>query len=86
MYCFINPNREYLHKNGKIVLFETGEEANLFMNYFLQYAIQRLQSEGRGIEAMSAPMVLSQFQLIPVSFDIETIECGVVFCKDLRKQ
>ena len=56
------------------------------MNYFLQYAIQRLQNEGRGMEAMSAPMVLSQFQLMPVNFDIETIECGVVFCKDLRKQ
>ena len=87
MFTIMRPNREYFHKDGKIILFETPEEANEFLNYFIHYAIQRLHNEGRVAEAMSAPMVITQqSRLIPVDFDINTVECGVVYCKDLRKQ
>lgn len=86
MFTIMRPNREYFHSQGKIIIFETPEEANEFVNAFVRYSIQRLQAEGRGSEALTAPMIIMQeSNLVPVDFDINTVECGVVFCKDLRK-
>ena len=83
----IMRGQEYFHKNGKIVLFENPQEANEFLACLIHYSVQRLQSEGRTAEAMSAPMIIAQqSKLTPVNFDINTVECGVVYCKDLRKQ
>ena len=83
----IMRGREYFHKNGKIILFETSEEANEFLNYFIRYSIQRLHNEGRVAEAMSASMIITQqSRLTPVDFDINTVDCGVVYCKDLRER
>ena len=86
MFTIMRPNREYFHSQGKIIIFETPEEANAFVNAFVHYSVQRLQAEGRGAEALTAPMIIMQeSSLVPVDFDINTVECGVVFCKDLRK-
>lgn len=83
----IMRGREYFHKDGKIILFENPQEANEFINYLIHYSVQQLQSEGRMGEAMSAPMIITQqSRLTPVDFDINAVECGVVYCKDLRKQ
>ena len=83
----IMRGREYFHKDGKIILFETSEEANEFLNYFIRYSIQRLHNEGRVAEAMSASMIITQqSRLTPVDFDINTVDCGVVYCKDLRER
>lgn len=85
MFTIMRPNREYFHSQGKIIIFETPEEANAFIKAFIQYSVQRLHAEGRTQEAMTAPMVIMQeSNLVPVDFDIDTVECGVVFCKDLR--
>ena len=87
MFTIMNSNGEYFHKEGKIILFENQEEANNFINYFIRYSVQRLHNEGRATEAMSAPMVILQrSKLAPVDFDINAVECGVVYCRDLRKQ
>lgn len=86
MFTIMRPNREYFHSQGKIIIFETPEEANEFVNAFVHYSVQRLQAEGRTAEAMTAPMIIMQeSNLVPVDFDIDTVECGVVFCRDLRK-
>ena len=86
MFAILRPNREYLHRDGKIILFESPEEANEFVNALIQYSIQRFQSEGRMMEAMSASMVIMrEMNLVPVDFDIETVECGVIYCKDMRR-
>ena len=78
---------EYFHKDGKIILFENHQEANEFISYFIHYSVQRLQSEGRMGEAVSAPIIITQqTRITPVDFDINTVECGVIYCKDLRKQ
>lgn len=83
----IMRGREYFHKDGKIILFESPQEANEFINYLIRYSVQRLKKEGSLSEALSAPMIIAQqSQLTPVDFDINTVECGVVYCKDLRKQ
>lgn len=86
MFAILRPNREYLHRDGKIILFESPEEANEFVNALIQYSTQRFQSEGRMMEAMSASMVIMrEMNLVPVDFDIETVECGVIYCKDMRR-
>ena len=86
MFAILRPNREYLHRDGKIILFESPEEANEFINALIQYSVQRFQSEGRMMEAMSASMVIMrEMNLVPVDFDIETVECGVIYCKDMRR-
>ena len=86
MFAILRPNREYLHRDGKIILFESPEEANEFINALIQYSIQRFQSEGRMMEAMSASMVIMrEMNLVPVDFDVETVECGVIYCKDMRR-
>ena len=83
----IMRGREYFHKDGKIILFENHQEANEFINYLIRYSVQLLQIEGRVAEAMSTPMIITQqSRLTPVDFDIDTVECGVVYCKDLCKQ
>lgn len=87
MFTIMRPHREYFHSQGKIIIFETPEEANAFIEAFIQYSVQRLHAEGRIQEAMTAPIVIMrESNLVPVDFDIDTVECGVVFCKDLRKQ
>ena len=83
----IMRGREYFHKDGKIILFESPQEANEFINYLIRYSVQRLQKEGSLRDALSAPMIIAQqSKLTPVDFDINTVECGVVYCKDLHKQ
>ena len=87
MFTIMRPNREYFSNDGKIILFETPEEANESLNCLIHYVNQRLHEKSRVAEAMSAPMVITQqSRLTPVNFDINTVECGVVYCKDLRKQ
>ena len=87
MFTIMNSNGEYFHKEGKIILFESQEEVNGFINYFIRYSVQRLHNEGRVTEAMSAPMVILQRSKIhPVDFDVNAVECGVVFCRDLCKK
>ena len=82
----IMRGREYFHKDGKIILFESPQEANEFIKYLVHYSVQRLEREGRLGEALTAPMIITQqSQLTPVDFDIDTVECGVVYCKDLCK-
>ena len=86
MYTIMR-GREYFHKDGKIILFENPQEANEFIDYLIRYSVQQLQSQGRVGEAMSAPMrIIQQSCLTSVNFDIDNVECGVIYCKDLRKQ
>ena len=86
MFAIIRPNREYYHYQGKIILFDNQEQANAFVNQFINYSVQRLTKEGREVEAMSAPMlIMQQSQLIPINFDIDTVPCGTIHCKDLPK-
>lgn len=86
MFTIMRPNQEYFHSQGKIIIFETPEEANAFINALVHYSVERLQAEGRTQEAMTVPMVIMQeSNLVPVDFDINTVECGVVFCRDLCK-
>lgn len=86
MYVIKQRDGTYFHKDGKIILFENQNQINEFLNYFIQYSVNRLSREGRAHEAMSAPMkIMSDSIAMPVDFDINTVPCGVVWAGDLKK-
>lgn len=87
MYVIKQRDGTYFHKDGKIILFENENQINEFLNYFIQYSVNRLAREGRKQEAMTAPMtIMSGSIVMPVDFDIETVPCGVVWAGDLRRR
>ena len=86
IYIIQQKDGTYYHKDGKIIIFESEQEINEYLNCFIQYSADRLAREGRTMEAMSAPMVImSESNITPVDFDINTVPCGVIFAKDMRK-
>lgn len=74
----------YFHNKGRIVLFESEQEASNFMNMFIQYSTNRLAQEGRVEEVMRVPIfAMSECGIMPVDFDIQKVDCGVVFAREL---
>lgn len=87
IYTIKQKDGTYYHKDGKIIIFENEQEINEYLNCFIQYSADRLAREGRTMDAMSAPMVImSESNVMPVDFDINTVPCGVIFAKDMRKR
>lgn len=85
MYVIKCQDGSYFHKGGKIILFETEQEINEFVNCFVQYSVNRLMSEGRQHDAMSAPIqIMTSSRAMPLDFDIDNVVCGVVYARDLR--
>lgn len=84
MFYIIHNSGLYFHNKGRIILFETQEEASSFMNMFLQYATEKLMQDGRIGEIMRAQMVLAnECKITQASPNIQDVECGVVFMKEL---
>jgi hypothetical protein len=87
MYVVKTRDGTYFHTKGKIIIFETQSEINEFLNYFTQYSVNRLAREGRTEEAMTAPMQIMMGSVaMPVDFDINTVECGIVWARDYIKR
>lgn len=77
----------YFHKDGKIIIFENENEINEFLNCFVQYSVDRLSREDRMREAMTAPMrIMTDSVAKPVDFDINTVPCGIIYARDMRKR
>ena len=86
MFVIKHSNRAYFHNKGRIILYESQQEANEFLNMFIQYSINRLMHENRVDEARQAPLIIiSNCQITPQDFNISDIKCGVVYAKDLFK-
>lgn len=86
MYCIIRANGAYYHNKGKIILFESQQEAEKFINMFIQYSTQTL-FRINPMDAVGASMVImNESKIIPVDFNIDTIECGVVYAKELMER
>ena len=86
IYTIQQRDGTYFHKGGKIILFETDGEINEFLNYFVQYSVDRLSREGRMREAMTAPMrIMTESVAMPVDFDINTVPCGIIYARDMRR-
>ena len=76
----------YFHNKGRIILFESQQEAQYFLELFSQYSMQRLAKEGQPMAVMRVPMVLGECIIMPVNFDIEKVECGTVMASELLEK
>lgn len=79
-------SRAYFHNKGRIILFETQQEAQNFANLFAQYSTDRLMREGRMTEIIGVSMYMSGCQIIQPNFDIEKVKCGTVLARELFEQ
>lgn len=87
MFVIKYSNRAYFHNKGRIILYESQQEAKDFLNMFIQYSINRLMNENRIDEAVQAPIIIaSNCQIAFVDFNINNVECGVVYSRDLLKE
>lgn len=63
------------HKKQQIILFERQEEAQIFLQSFMKYSIQRLLEETHDPTVFFQVQTrLSQCQIIEPSFNIESVE------------
>ena len=78
------PNGYYFHKKGKIILFNSADEAQYMLNGLLQYSINRkMQEQQRDPFAiMEIQQTISQFALIEKDFQSEP-ECGTINFSEL---
>lgn len=88
LFCIIRTNGTYFHNKGRIILFESEDESQNFINMFIQYSTERLIHETRNpLDGMKAPMkIMNESQIIPIDFDIDTVECGVVYARELMEK
>lgn len=87
MFVVMHSKRTYFQNKGRIILFESEQEASDFINMFLQYSVNELAQENRAAEAMQAPMlIMSTCKIVPVDFNIENVECGVVWMRELFEE
>lgn len=84
-YIIKHRNGTYFHNKGRIILYETPDQATRFIEAFIHYTMNRLAQEGANqIEIMTAPMTIqSQSQIMEVDFDIDNVECGTVYVTDI---
>lgn len=87
MLVIIHQSGLYFHNKGRIILFESQQEAQYFLELFSQYSMQMLAQEGNPIKIMQVPIVLqNECRIIPVDFDIEKVECGTVLASELLEK
>lgn len=84
-YIIKHRNGTYFHNNGRILLYETPEQAMRFLQDFINYAMNRLAQGGANqIEMMTAPMTIqSNSVIMEVDFDVDNVECGTVYVTDI---
>lgn len=77
-------DRQYFSSKGKIILFNTPDEANYMLQLFQQYALQRLVSERGPQGVFELHEVLSQLLIIEQDFEDEP-PCGVINFLELER-
>lgn len=84
-YIIKHRNGTYFHNNGRIILYETPEQAMRFLQDFINYAMNRLAQGGANqIEMMTAPMTIqSNSVIMEADFDVDNVECGTVYVTDI---
>ena len=83
MFVIMHSNNLYFHNKGRIILFETQDEIQYFLELFSRYSTQRLMQEGDPIGAMEASMTIqSRCNVIP-NFDITKITCDTITMREL---
>lgn len=84
MFIIQHQSDIYFHNKGKIILFDSQEEAQSFMSMFIQYSTNRVAQEGGGMHMiMQIPIVvMHECKIIPVDSDF-SVECGTVLAREL---
>ena len=73
----------YWHNKGRIILYETQNQAQRYIEEFIQYAMARVAQEDP-MATFSVPITVMQNSVIvPVDFDIDNVECGTVYVTDI---
>lgn len=84
MFVIIHKSCLYFHNKGRIILFESQQEAQYFLELFSQYSMQRLAQDGQVMSVMQVPIILqNECVITPVNFNIEKVECGTVLSSEL---
>lgn len=84
LYVIKYSNGLYFHNKGRIILFKSIDEANDFLNLFIQFSINVFEKENNIPEAMKVPFtVTANSKITNIDFDIDKVECGTVFASEL---
>lgn len=83
MFTIMYQDRLYFHNKGRIILFESQEEAQNFMNMFIQYSMGMLAQNGDIHAVIEVQMLPTQCKIVAVDFDIDKIECGTILAREL---
>lgn len=84
MLVIIYQSGLYFHNKGRIILFESQQETQYFLELFSQYLMQKLAQDGQVMSIMQVPMILQgKCKIVPVNFDIDKVECGTVLASEL---
>ena len=72
MFVIKHPSGQYFHKDRQIILYESPEQAQIYLEAFAQYGLNRTAQEmEHPMEIMEFQQELSQCQIMPIDFDIE---------------
>ena len=85
MFIIKYTDGTYFHNKGRIILYETPNQAARFLEGFIQYAINNLAQQGCN-PARAMPFLMmfqAQCQIMNIDFDINNVECGTVYATDL---
>lgn len=85
LFVIKHSNGTYFHNKGRIILYESPEQATRFLKEFIEYTMNRLVQEGADhMEIMTAPMIIqTHSRIMEIDFDVDTVECGTVYAIDL---
>lgn len=85
LFVIKHSNGTYFHNKGRIILYESPEQATRFLKEFIEYTMNRLVQEGADhMEIMTVPMTVQMnSQIMNIDFDIDEVECGTVYATDL---
>ena len=84
LYIMKNADGYYFHCKGKIILFESVQQAQIYLQRFIQWGAQKHLENGDQGAAMTFPMIVqSQTKLMEIDFDPDTVPCGTVYATDL---
>ena len=84
MFVIMHSSKLYFHNKGRIILFETEQEAQSFLEMFTQYSIEQIAQSGDMGAIMQAQIEIAHnCYILPVNFDVNTVECGTVFAREL---
>ena len=82
------PTGQYFHQEQKIILFRTQQEAEVFLNGFGNYALNRAIAESdepAPFVMMNVQEVLMGCRILPIDFDMESnLEVKTIWAHELE--